>query len=128
LSAWLDLTAGPVTVRAADTSDRYFMLPMLDMWTDVFANPGKRTSGTEAQAFMVTGPGYAGELPDAGPVIEAPTPWVWVIGRTQTNGPADYEAVHAVQDGYTIALLAETEHAVDTDQDTTTEPLRLATR
>jgi hypothetical protein len=95
------------------------------MWTDVFANPGKRTSGTDAQAFVVTGPGYAGEVPDAGPVIEAPTPWVWVIGRTQTNGPADYEAVHAVQDGYTIAPLAETEHAVDTDQDTTTEPLRL---
>lgn len=124
-SAWLDLTAGPVTVRVADTRDRYFMLPMLDMWTDVFANPGKRTSGTDAQAFVVTGPGYAGEIPDAGPVIEAPTPWVWVIGRTQTNGPTDYEAVGAVQDGYTIAPSAETEHAVDTDWDTTTEPLRL---
>jgi hypothetical protein len=124
-SAWLDLTGGPVLVRAEDTGDRYFMLPMLDMWTDVFANPGKRTTGTGTQTFAVVGPGYAGELPEADSVIHAPTPWVWVIGRTQTNGPADYAAVHAVQDGYTVTPLHPTEHAIDPSVETTTEPLRL---
>ena len=124
-SAWLDLTAGPVIVHAPDTDERYFMLPMLDMWTDVFANPGKRTTGTGAQEFVVAGPGYGGDLPDGKPVIEAPTPWVWVIGRTQTNGPDDYEAAHAVQDGYTITPLQETEYTIDPAQVMTTEPLRL---
>ena len=62
--AWLDLTAGPVILHAPDTDDRYYMLPLLDMWTDVFANPGKRTTGTDAQDFVITGPGYTGELPD----------------------------------------------------------------
>ena len=61
--AWLDLTAGPVILHAPDTDDRYYMLPLLDMWTDVFATLGKRTTGTDAQDFVITGPGYAGDLP-----------------------------------------------------------------
>jgi hypothetical protein len=123
-SAWIDLSAGPVVVHAPDTDDRYYMLPMLDMWTDVFANPGKRTSGTGERNFVLVGPGYAGELPD-GEVIHAPTPWVWVIGRTQTNGPADYDAVHAVQDGYTVTPVNPVAHTIDPAVDTTTEALRL---
>jgi hypothetical protein len=124
-SAWLDLTNGPVVLQTLDTNDRYFMLAMLDMWTDVFANPGKRTTGTGKQSFAVVGPGYDGELPEADGVIRAPTPWVWVIGRTQTNGPADYAAVHAVQDGYTITPVREQTYTIDPNVDTTTEPLRL---
>lgn len=125
-SAWLDLTAGPVKLTAPDTGDRYYMLPHIDMWTDVFANPGKRTTGTGAAEWVITGPGHTGELPAGLPVIEAPTPYVWIIGRTQTNGVADYPAVHGVQDGYVITPLgAEPEYVIDPDYDTKTEPLKL---
>ncbi|MFN8031956.1 MAG: DUF1254 domain-containing protein [Mycobacterium sp.] len=125
-SAWLDLTRGPVTLDVPDTDDRYFMLPMLDMWTDVFANPGKRTSGTGAQRYLIVGPGHTGPLPQDVPVINAPTPFLWIIGRTQTNGPADYDAVHKVQDGYTLTpLVPPTAPFVrDEGYDVTTEPLR----
>lgn len=125
-SCWLDLTAGPVIVHAPDTDGRYYMLPMIDMWTDVFANPGKRTSGTQARDFVVTPPGYTGAVPDGDAVIEAPTPYVWIIGRTQTNGPADYPAVHAVQDGYGVTVVGEPPvFQADPSQDLTTEPLTL---
>lgn len=124
-AAWVDLNAGPVVVHIPDTDDRYYLLPMLDMWTDVFACPGKRTSGTGPQDYVLVGPGYTGDLPAEKEVIEAPTPWVWIIGRTQTNGPADYAAVNAVQDGLGIAPMNQSEFAIDPEQDTTTEPLRL---
>lgn len=129
-SAWLDLTAGPVVVSTADTGGRYFMLPMLDMWSDVFAAPGKRTNGTGAADFALIPPGWSGQVPPRLEAIHVPTPHVWILGRTQTNGVRDYDAVHKIQDGYKITLLAEwgkttrkVERKIDPSVDVKTDPL-----
>jgi hypothetical protein len=108
-SAHLDLTKEPVVVSVPDTNGRYYLLPMLDMWSDVFASPGWRTTGTQAANFLVTPPGWSGAFPDGFTRINAPTPYVWIIGRIKTDGPSDYDAVHKIQAGLKITLLSEWE-------------------
>jgi hypothetical protein len=110
-SGWLDLTKEPVIVSVPDTDGRYYLLPMLDMWTDVFASPGWRTTGTKEGTFLIKPLGWSRKgtqaLPKGVQQITAPTPYVWIIGRTKTDGPADYDAVHKIQAGFKITPLSQ---------------------
>jgi hypothetical protein len=107
--AWLNLTDGPLLLSVPDTGGRYYVLQMMSLWTSTFADPGKRTTGTTEQQFAIVGPKFNGTLPGkfapASRHFVSPTEAVWMIGRTQTNGTADYPAVHAIQKGYRLAPL-----------------------
>jgi len=106
-ACWLDVSNGPMVLHAPNSDGRYFLLPALDMYTNVFAAPGWRTTGTGAEDFVYVPLGWKGELPTSLTRIDCPTNFVWLIGRTQTNGPEDYKAVHAFQDGLTITPLEQ---------------------
>ena len=96
---WLDVSKEPWIVSIPDMKDRFFLFPMLDGWTNVFQDPGKRTTGTKAQKYAITGPGWTGTLPAGVTEFKSPTSMVWILGRIYCTGtPEDYKAVHALQD------------------------------
>jgi hypothetical protein len=97
----------PWVLSVPDMKGRYFLLPMLDGWTTVFAVPGTRTTGTGAQTYAITGPNWSGTLPRGVKELKSPTNIVWLIGRLYCTGTAeDYAAVHALQDQLTMVPLS----------------------
>lgn len=105
--AWLDLSHEPMLLHVPDTHGRYYVMQLLDAWTETFGMPGKRTRGTGARWFGIVGPGWKGTLPPDVEKISAPTNMVWLLGRTQVNGVADYGEVHAIQSGYKLVPLSQ---------------------
>ena len=106
-SAFIDVGKEPWVLGIPDMKDRYYLFPMLDGWTDVFQVPGKRTTGTGAQTYAITGPGWKGTLPTGVKEYESPTSIVWILGRIYCTGtPEDYAAVHALQDQCTLVPLS----------------------
>ncbi len=98
-TAFFDVGDEPWVVSLPDMKDRYALFPMLDGWTTVFDVPGKRTTGTGAQTFVVTGPGWEGTLPEGVTQYKSPTSIVWLLGRIYCTGtPEDYAEVHKLQD------------------------------
>jgi hypothetical protein len=106
-NAWYDLKAEPVVLTVPAT-DRYYLLPLYDAYSNVFAVPGPRTTGTGAHTFLLTGPFWKGKVPEEITQIKAPTNSVWMIGRTQVNSAEDgATVVAAFQNGMKIDVLSK---------------------
>jgi len=106
-TTWLDVSQEPWVFSIPDMGDRYYLMPMLDGWTDVFQVPGKRTTGDKAQVYAITGPGWSGTLPSGITELKSPTALVWILGRIYCTGtPDDYAKVHALQDQFSVVPLS----------------------
>jgi hypothetical protein len=106
-TAFFDVGKEPWVLSIPDMKDRYYLFPMLDGWTNVFQVPGKRTTGTGAQTYAITGPGWTGTLPAGVKEYKSPTSIVWLLGRIYCTGtPEDYAAVHALQDAVKLVPLS----------------------
>jgi hypothetical protein len=98
-TAFIDVGQEPWVMSIPDMKGRYALFPLLDGWTTVFQVPGKRTTGTGAQNYAITGPGWKGVLPAGVREYKSPTSIVWLLGRIYCTGtPEDYKAVHELQD------------------------------
>jgi hypothetical protein len=106
-SAFLDLSKEPYVLSIPDEHGRYYLMPMLNGWTTVFQVPGTRTTGTKAQKYLISGPGWTGTVPEGVTQYKSETNMVWILGRTYCSGtPQDYAAVHALQDQYKLVPLS----------------------
>ena len=106
-TAFIDVGKEPWIVSIPDMKDRYYLVPFLDGWTTVFQVPGKRTTGTRAQTYAITGPGWKGTLPAGVKEYKSPTSLVWMLGRIYCTGtPEDYAAVHKLQDEFKLVPLS----------------------
>ena len=105
--SWADLDKEPLVLSVPDTNGRYYVIALFDMWSNVFASIGKRTTGTGAANFLIAGPGWQGTPPvDIKRVFQSPTRFVWVNGQMQANGPRDYEVVNKLQKQYKLTPLS----------------------
>jgi hypothetical protein len=106
-TAFFDVGKEPWVLSIPDMNGRYALLPMLDGWTTVFQAPGKRTTGTGAQTYAITGPGWKGALPAGVKEYKSPTNLVWLLGRIYCTGtPEDYAEVHKLQDEFKLVPLS----------------------
>lgn len=103
--ARLELGTGPLVVHVPEEHGRYYVLQILDAYTNTFAYVGRRTTGTHPGNYAIVGPGWHGQLPAGVKRIQAPTPTVWVLGRTLVEGPQDIPNAQAIQHGYTLTPL-----------------------
>ena len=104
--AWLDLAKEPMVLSVPDVGKRFYLMQIMDDWTNVFASPGTRTTGGGKGDFAIVGPQWTGKLPEGVKELKSPTNMVWIVGRTQTNGKDDYPAVRAIQDQYKLTPLS----------------------
>ena len=106
--AWLEVSKEPMVLTIPDMDDRYFMMPMLSGWTDVFQVPGTRTTGQRPHNYVITGPGWSGALPAGVTEYKSPTGIAWLLGRIYCTGtPEDYAKVHALQDQVSLVPLSQ---------------------
>jgi len=93
---WLDLSKGPEVLDVPDMAGRYYSVQFTDPWGTVFAYVGRRTTGTQAGDYLISGPGWKGTVPNGVTQIVAPNNTVLLIGRTLVRSDSDLSAAYGL--------------------------------
>ncbi len=86
---WLDLSQGPQVLHVPDFSGRYYSVQFTDPFDVDFAYVGTRTTGTQAGDYLITGPGWEGQVPGGMAQISSPDNSVLVLGRVLVYSDGD---------------------------------------
>ena len=94
---WLDLSKGPRVLHVPDFSGRYYSVQFTDPSKNTnFAYVGKRTTGTDAGDFLISGPGWKGAVQRGMTQISLPNNSVVVIGRVFVESDSDLPTAYAL--------------------------------
>lgn len=98
----LDLRGGPLLLEVPEMGSRYYVLQLIDAWTNNFAYIGTRATGGESGRFLFVGPDHRSEDTEGAEVIEVPTNVALIVGRIQVDGTSDLDEVRALQDRFSL--------------------------
>ncbi|OPZ94180.1 MAG: hypothetical protein BWY74_00770 [Firmicutes bacterium ADurb.Bin419] len=104
-TAWLDLSQNPVVLNAPDTDDRYYVMQIMDAYSNTFSSIGRRTTGTKAGKFAIVGPDWKGVLPSGLTAVKSPTNTAWLLGRVLSKGEDDVEEAMKILKQFTLTSL-----------------------
>jgi hypothetical protein len=108
VAGWLDLKKGPQVLHAPDMAGRYYSVQFTDPSNSAnFAYVGKRTTGTKAGDFLLSGPGWKGTVPSGMTQIASPSSSVLVIGRVFVASESDQPIAYALAQQLQLAPLRQ---------------------
>ena len=92
---WLDLSKGPQVLHVPDMAGRYYSVQFTNpMKNTTFAYVGKRTTGTQAGDYLLSGPGWKGQVPSGMTQISSPNNAVLVLGRVLVESDSDLSTAY----------------------------------
>ena len=92
---WLDLSKGPQVLHVPDMADRYYSVQFTNPSDNTnFAYVGKRTTGTQAGDYLITRPGWNGQVPSGMTRISSPNNSVLVLGRVLVESDSDLSTAY----------------------------------
>jgi hypothetical protein len=104
---WLDLSKGPLVLHVPAMNDRYYSVQFSDPFDVNFAYVGTRTTGTQAGNYLITGPGWNGQVPSGMRQISSPNNSVLVIGRVLVYNDSDLSTAYGLAKQIQLTLLSQ---------------------
>ena len=100
------LPYGPQVLYVPEMAGRYYSVQFTAPNNTIFAYVGKRTTGTQAGEYLITGPGWKGQVPSGMKQISSPNNSVFVIGRILVYSDSDLPTAHALAKQIQVVPLA----------------------
>jgi hypothetical protein len=106
-AGWLDLSKGPQVLHVPAMAGRYYSVQFTDPSKNTnFAYVGKRTTGTQAGNYLITGPNWKGQAPGGMTQISSPNNSVLVFGRVLVESDSDLSTAYALSKQIQLAPLS----------------------